>query len=231
MNLSITSGAECADGIDNDLDGKTDFPTDLGCSGISDNDEADEVVVTPVTPPPVISGGAPAIFTPIVFGDGNSDSSTGSQGFNQPTTVFNVFQTASLSLNNDAASSSSRFVTLNLNVFDLRVTKKLLIGSSRNFDDGVLIDYQPKIQWDLCNQRVGFGNQPCVGGEYQVFVRVVSDVGKYSAPITTKINLTSNQISHGSNNNSKNSSNTTNIPNRTTKVNPVLALNQTKNCL
>ena len=36
--VSIT---KCNDGIDNDADGKVDYPADLGCAGLSDNDEMD----------------------------------------------------------------------------------------------------------------------------------------------------------------------------------------------
>lgn len=39
--------AQCEDGVDNDSDGKTDYPADPGCSGATDNDETD-----PITPPP-----------------------------------------------------------------------------------------------------------------------------------------------------------------------------------
>jgi hypothetical protein len=31
---------QCADGIDNDLDGFTDYPDDLKCTGPTDNDES-----------------------------------------------------------------------------------------------------------------------------------------------------------------------------------------------
>jgi len=36
-----TSSAACADGLDNDGDGKIDHPNDLGCSSSTDNDETD----------------------------------------------------------------------------------------------------------------------------------------------------------------------------------------------
>lgn len=39
--------AVCGDGVDNDADGKVDFPADPGCASVTDGDEAD-----PVVPPP-----------------------------------------------------------------------------------------------------------------------------------------------------------------------------------
>lgn len=44
----------CSDGLDNDGDGQTDFPTDDGCSSATDSDETDPVV----TPPASGGGGA-----------------------------------------------------------------------------------------------------------------------------------------------------------------------------
>src|SRR5215212_7424188 len=38
-----TPSAACADGLDNDGDGKIDYPNDLGCSSSTDNDETDSV--------------------------------------------------------------------------------------------------------------------------------------------------------------------------------------------
>ncbi len=45
--------AQCNDGIDNDQDGKIDFPADPGCTSLTDNDETDPIV----TPNPQCSDG------------------------------------------------------------------------------------------------------------------------------------------------------------------------------
>ena len=45
---------QCGDGIDNDLDGKIDFPAEPGCQTVLDNDETDPLL----PPPPVCSDGA-----------------------------------------------------------------------------------------------------------------------------------------------------------------------------
>ena len=37
---------ECSDGVDNDSDGKIDYPNDLGCTGLSDNNESSSEFVT-----------------------------------------------------------------------------------------------------------------------------------------------------------------------------------------
>ncbi len=39
---SFTTAAECEDGIDNDADGKVDFPADPGCTGAKDTSERDD---------------------------------------------------------------------------------------------------------------------------------------------------------------------------------------------
>jgi hypothetical protein len=45
-----TPSAACADGLDNDHDGKTDHPEDLGCLSLTDNDETDPLAATPLYP-------------------------------------------------------------------------------------------------------------------------------------------------------------------------------------
>lgn len=42
--------AQCADGIDNDADGLTDFPADPGCTSATDNDETDSAPCTDTEP-------------------------------------------------------------------------------------------------------------------------------------------------------------------------------------
>jgi hypothetical protein len=46
--VNMLSPTQCADNIDNDSDGKTDFPTDPGCSNGSDNQEVENPVVNVV---------------------------------------------------------------------------------------------------------------------------------------------------------------------------------------
>jgi Glycosyl hydrolases family 16/Bacterial Ig domain len=52
--------AQCADGIDNDADGKIDYPTDPGCSSASDNDETD--APPPGEPAPIAGQGYHKVF-------------------------------------------------------------------------------------------------------------------------------------------------------------------------
>jgi hypothetical protein len=42
--------SQCSDGIDNDSDGKIDYPSDPGCENAIDNDETDPVIVGGDTP-------------------------------------------------------------------------------------------------------------------------------------------------------------------------------------
>lgn len=58
--------AACADGRDNDADGRVDYPADLGCSSATDTDETD-----PAPPPP-----APGSVTVLAAGDIQHPSST-----------------------------------------------------------------------------------------------------------------------------------------------------------
>ncbi|HLD02873.1 MAG TPA: hypothetical protein VJC07_04195 [Candidatus Nanoarchaeia archaeon] len=39
--MTVYAQNTCTDGIDNDGDGKIDFPGDIGCTGSNDNDERD----------------------------------------------------------------------------------------------------------------------------------------------------------------------------------------------
>ncbi len=48
--VTIDPKPQCSDGVDNDNDGKVDYPADPGCSSASDNDERDST--GPVTPTP-----------------------------------------------------------------------------------------------------------------------------------------------------------------------------------
>lgn len=52
--------AQCNDNLDNDNDGKIDFPADPGCSSLEDNDETDPIILPPPlpgeTPIPPITG-------------------------------------------------------------------------------------------------------------------------------------------------------------------------------
>ncbi len=41
-NMNTCTPTTCNDGVDNDVDGLTDFPNDPGCDSIDDNDEADD---------------------------------------------------------------------------------------------------------------------------------------------------------------------------------------------
>ncbi|MDB4954666.1 MAG: cell surface receptor domain protein [Myxococcales bacterium] len=50
MGSRTCTPAACHDGIDNDGDGKTDFPLDPGCTNISDNDETDGCPSGPTCP-------------------------------------------------------------------------------------------------------------------------------------------------------------------------------------
>lgn len=46
----VCTGAACNDTMDNDMDGKIDFPADPGCTSTSDNDEADDCPAGPNCP-------------------------------------------------------------------------------------------------------------------------------------------------------------------------------------
>jgi hypothetical protein len=47
----------CSDGVDNDSDGKIDYPVDAGCWGTADNDEVDAPPPPPPPPSPACSDG------------------------------------------------------------------------------------------------------------------------------------------------------------------------------
>ncbi|MFH1188241.1 MAG: hypothetical protein V1652_00140 [bacterium] len=57
FDIFVPSSPQCNDGIDNDGDGKTDYPSDPGCSGANDNDEADPLapLIVEFIPVPIIT--------------------------------------------------------------------------------------------------------------------------------------------------------------------------------
>ncbi len=68
---TATPKSQCSDGIDNDGDGKIDFPADPGCSGPGDNNEGNQMLdITKKVNETVISGGE-AIYTFTVKNIGN----------------------------------------------------------------------------------------------------------------------------------------------------------------
>lgn len=59
FQASVPDAGLCSDGVDNDSDGKTDYPTDPGCSSATDNDETDPAP-TDTTPPDTTITSGPA---------------------------------------------------------------------------------------------------------------------------------------------------------------------------
>ena len=59
--------AQCSDGLDNDSDGKTDFPDDPGCSSAVDNDETDPPPPPPSPSPSGGGGGGGIIVTSVIL--------------------------------------------------------------------------------------------------------------------------------------------------------------------
>ncbi|MBP6858083.1 MAG: DUF11 domain-containing protein [Candidatus Pacebacteria bacterium] len=79
VSNNVTQNYQCNDGIDNDGDGLTDYPTDPGCSSPTDNDEYNQVVVSQcvinsfyASPTSVSSGG----YTTLYWSTSNCDSVT-----------------------------------------------------------------------------------------------------------------------------------------------------------
>lgn len=62
FSVVINPGVQCLDGVDNDSDGKIDYPSDPGCSSATDNNETDPVV--PVVPSGGGGGGGGSSYTP-----------------------------------------------------------------------------------------------------------------------------------------------------------------------
>jgi len=76
MSVTFTANShpQCSDGVDNDSDGKIDYPADPGCSSSADNDEAD--VVNNIAPIAVLVANTTSTTgTMLVFdGSGSYDS-------------------------------------------------------------------------------------------------------------------------------------------------------------
>ena len=66
---TATPKSQCSDGIDNDGDGKIDFPADPGCSGPGDNKEGNQMLdISNKVAATVISGGEAVCVAPATPG-------------------------------------------------------------------------------------------------------------------------------------------------------------------
>lgn len=64
--------AQCQDSLDNDNDGKVDYPNDPGCSSATDNDETDVAPPPPPPPPGTLLWKPPTLTNPITLNVSNS---------------------------------------------------------------------------------------------------------------------------------------------------------------
>jgi len=64
--------AQCQDSLDNDSDGKVDYPNDPGCSSATDNDETDVAPPPPPPPPGTLLWKPPTLTNPITLNVSNS---------------------------------------------------------------------------------------------------------------------------------------------------------------
>lgn len=116
----------CSNGIDDDGDGKIDYPEDPGCSSIYDDDERDT--------PSLLQGSLPARGGALII--------------KVPRYEFRVL------INNDAEFTTTSKVTLNL--FGGEKSAKMSISNDPQFKDEFSIKqipYSSSYQWDLCLGR------------------------------------------------------------------------------
>lgn len=114
---------ECADGTDNDFDGKIDYPNDLGCTSLSDNNEssAEFVVMSILSSPTLVQSGNSAVITWSTSGVNscsvsgtNGDSWSGTSGSKNTSAISEqvIYTLTCLDVENAATNPQSVTVSL-----------------------------------------------------------------------------------------------------------------------
>ncbi|MDP2598815.1 MAG: DUF5011 domain-containing protein, partial [Candidatus Liptonbacteria bacterium] len=89
----------CADGIDNDGDGKIDFPADLGCDNINDNDENEKPVITVLGDDPLVVSIGSSFVDPSATATDSEDGDLTTQIVSSSTVDINVTGTYTITYN------------------------------------------------------------------------------------------------------------------------------------
>lgn len=151
---------QCNNSLDDDGDGKIDYPNDPGCSSLTDDDETD----------PVTGGGGlpPAAYNPPTAPSPSPENPQG--GFKAL-------------INNDDILTNSRDVFLEL-IADSD-TKRMAISNTPDFSLGTdtgQISFQDSYAWDLCYRQ-----KECPEGIYTVYVKFYTQWGQASQVISDTI--------------------------------------------
>lgn len=152
----------CNNAIDDDGDGKIDYPLDLGCSSLDDTSETDgggglpfEAYSLPTPPPP----------TP-----------------ENPQGEFSIL------IQNGAAYTNSRTVALKLNGGP--DTTKMAVSNTGDFSDASQDDYQTQKEWDLCSKISSLIKFPaCPDGTYTIYATFYTQYGQSSKVASSTIIL------------------------------------------
>lgn len=151
----------CNNSLDDDGDGKTDYPNDPGCSSLDDTDEMDAAAAP--------SGGGGGGLPP--------------GAYNAPVAPSGGFI---ILIQDGAKYTNSRTVTLKLNGGS--DAKKMAISNTGDFTDASQEDYQTQKQWDLCSKLGGRIKFPdCPEGAYTVYVKFYTQYGQLSQIVSDGI--------------------------------------------
>jgi len=153
----------CSNRVDDDNDGKIDYPEDPGCTSIFDDDEREGAFV--------VSGGAPSGAMP------SKEEVVEEEKEIEKKAEFKVL------INDGAEATEIPMVTLKL--IGGEEGMKMSISNDPQFKDEFSvkqIPYSPSYLWNLC-----LGRETCPEGEYVVYVKFFTSEGKEIATVSDSI--------------------------------------------
>lgn len=155
----------CSNQLDDDGDGKTDYPADAGCTATDDNDEAN------------VGGGAPQ---PGAFSPPHPPAPSAGN----PVGLFRIL------IDGGATVTRARSVTLTLDGGP--DTARVAVSNLSDLRDAEQGKFVPTLRWDLCGLADGsIVLSACPDGRYTVYARFYTSSGQPSPLVSASIILTS----------------------------------------
>lgn len=160
-----TARPACSNGLDDDGDGKIDFPADAGCTWVDDTDESGGIG----------GGGGPGPGTLDPPRAPGSSSGNPAGGF-------------LLLINGGAPITDQRRVTLTLTAGAEAAV--MAVSNLADLRDAAQTPYQTTLAWDLCGLANGsISLSSCPEGIYTVSVRFYTKTGQPSSLVSASIRL------------------------------------------
>jgi len=158
---SQVSRSQCNNSLDDDGDGKTDYPDDPGCDSLDDDDETD----------PGGGGLPPAAHNPPSRPEPTPENPKGKFG---------------VLINNGDEYANNSTVTLKLNAGS--DTVRMAISNTPDFANASQIPFQEIINWDL-SKNIPNTQHEIYNSKYAVYAKFYTQYGKTSPVVSDKIIL------------------------------------------